>query len=81
MRCVDIGRKAFLGGLGRPNVDEKHHPDRGRTMKKMQLGIYLLLLSIWCLIFGISDDFALLCYISLFLMLSSIVSFFLGYRR
>lgn len=50
-------------------------------MKKMQLGIYLLLLSIWCLIFGISDDFALLCYISLFLMLSSIVSFFLGYRR
>ncbi len=48
-------------------------------MKKMLLGIFILLLSIWCLIFGISDNFAPLIYGSLILLILAIVEFFTGY--
>lgn len=49
-------------------------------MKKMMLGVFLLLLSVWCLIFGISDNFAPIIYISLFLLIASIIVFAIGYR-
>jgi len=48
-------------------------------MKKMLLGIFLLLLSIWCLIFGISDNFAPIIYGSLILLIVAIVEFIIGY--
>lgn len=49
-------------------------------MKKMMLGVFLLLLSLWCLVFGISDNFAPIIYISLFLLIASIIVFAVGYR-
>ena len=49
-------------------------------MKKMLLGIFLLLLSLWCLVYGILDNFAPIIYFSLFLLIASIVIFAIGYR-
>ena len=48
-------------------------------MKKMLLGIFLLLLGIWSLIFGVVDDVVLFCAIGVFLPIPAIVAFFLGF--
>lgn len=48
-------------------------------MKKMLLGIFLLLISIWCLCFGIADNFALILYASIILLFISILVFAIGY--
>ena len=47
-------------------------------MKKMLLGIFLLLISIWCLCFGIADNFAPILYASLILLIVSIFVFAIG---
>jgi len=49
-------------------------------MRKMMLGVFLLILSLWCLVFGISDNFAPIIYISLFLLIAAIIVFVVGYR-
>lgn len=48
-------------------------------MKKMLLAIFLLLISIWCLCFGVADNFAALLYASLILLIVSIFVFAIGY--
>jgi len=48
-------------------------------MKKMMLGIFLMLLSLWCLTFGTADHFAPLIYVSLALLVVSIFIFWVGY--
>ena len=51
----------------------------GRKMKKMMLGIFLLLLSSWGLVFGIADQFAPILYASILLLIASIIVFAVGY--
>lgn len=50
-------------------------------MKKMLLGLFLMLLSLWLLIWGIADDLALFCYISIFLLASGTITFILGFSQ
>ena len=48
-------------------------------MKKMLLGIFLLLLSIWSFAFGVVDDVVLFCAIGVFLPIPAIIAFVLGF--
>ena len=48
-------------------------------MKKMLLGIFLLLLSIWCLIFGKLDDLVILLFAGSLLPVVAIPVFFFGF--
>ena len=48
-------------------------------MKKMMLSIFLMLLSIWCLIFGIADNSDLFIIVAVALPIFAIFFFFSGY--
>ena len=48
-------------------------------MKKMMLSIFLMLLSIWCLIFGIADNADLFIIVAVALPIFAIFSFVTGY--
>ena len=48
-------------------------------MKKMLLGIFLLVLSIWCLVDGKLDDLTILLFVGSVLPILSIVCFFAGF--
>ena len=50
-------------------------------MKNMLLGIFLLLLAIWSLIFGVADNLAILCWIGIILPIPALISFILGYSE
>ena len=50
-------------------------------MKNMLLGIFLLLLAIWSLIFGISDNLPILCWIGLILPVPALIAFIMGYSE
>ena len=50
-------------------------------MKQMMLGLFLLLLSLWNLVFGWADQLALLCYISIALLFAGVLVFCLGYAN
>ena len=50
-------------------------------MKQMMLGLFLLLLSLWNLVFGWADQLALLCYISIALLFAGVIVFGLGYAK
>lgn len=50
-------------------------------MKQMMLGLFLLLLSVWSLIFGVADQWAFLCYVSIVLLLAGAAVFGLGYAK
>ena len=48
-------------------------------MKKMMLSIFLMLLSIWCLIFGIADNADLFIIVAVALPVFAIFFFVTGY--
>jgi len=48
-------------------------------MKKIHLGIFLMLLSIWCLIFGTLDDVTLFLFIGVYLPIVAVIIFIVGY--
>ena len=48
-------------------------------MKKMLSGIFLLLLAIWSLIYGVVDDFGIGCLIGVILPIAALISFAIGY--
>jgi di/tricarboxylate transporter len=48
-------------------------------MKKMLLGIFLLILSVWCYLFGVVDDLVLFSFIGVFLPIAAIVVFLIGF--
>jgi len=48
-------------------------------MKRMLLGIFLMLCSIWCLIFGAAANVSTLVVVSLVLALAALVSFIGGF--
>ena len=48
-------------------------------MKKMLLGIFLLLLSLWCLVYGKLDDLTVLLFVGTFLPLAAIAVFCAGF--
>ena len=48
-------------------------------MKRMLLGIFLLLLSIWCLIYGRMDDLTPLLFVGTFLPFAAIPVFLYGF--
>lgn len=48
-------------------------------MKNMLLGIFLLLLAIWSLIFGVTDDLAVFCFVGVILPIPALISFITGY--
>ena len=50
-------------------------------MKQMLLGIFLLVLSIWCVILGKLDDFTALLFIGVFLPVVAGVCFLLGFLK
>ena len=50
-------------------------------MKNMMMGLFLMLLSIWFLIFGAADHFAPFCWISIFLLLPAAGFFLAGYSK
>jgi len=49
-------------------------------MKKMLLGIFLLLLSIWCLVWGWATKTVFIIYAGLFLLVPAVISFIGGYH-
>ena len=48
-------------------------------MKKIHLGIFLMLLSIWCLIFGTLDNVTLFLFIGVYLPIVAIIVFLIGF--
>ena len=48
-------------------------------MKKMMLGLFLMLLSIWCLIFSIADNADLFIIVAVALPIFAIYFFITGY--
>jgi hypothetical protein len=50
-------------------------------MKKMLLGIFLLILSVWCYLFGVADDVGLFSFVGVFLPIAAIVVFSLDFLR
>lgn len=48
-------------------------------MKKMMLGLFFLLLSIWCLIFGVVDDAGLFSFVGVLLPIVAIIVFLIGF--
>ena len=48
-------------------------------MKKMLLGIFLLLLSLWCLVYGKLDDLTVLLFVGTVLPIPAIVFFCAGF--
>jgi len=48
-------------------------------MKKILLAIFLMLLSIWCLIFGTLDDVTLFLFIGVYLPIVAVIIFIVGY--
>ena len=48
-------------------------------MKKMLLGIFLLLLGIWSLIFGEVDDLGIVCFVGVVLPIPALIAFVAGY--
>ncbi len=48
-------------------------------MKKILLGIFLMLLSIWCLIFGSIDNWVPALFIGAYLPIVAIIVFLLGF--
>ncbi len=48
-------------------------------MKNMLMGIFLLILSVWCYIFGVADDVLLFSLLGVFLPIPAIIIFLLGF--
>ena len=48
-------------------------------MKKMLMGIFLLVLSVWCLIFGVVDDIAFFAALGVILPFPAIILTFYGF--
>ena len=48
-------------------------------MRKIHLGIFLMLLSIWCLIFGTLDNATLFLFIGAYLPIVAIIVFLVGF--
>jgi hypothetical protein len=48
-------------------------------MKKMLLGIFLLILSVWCYLFGVKEDVVLFYFIGMCLPVVAIVVFLVGF--
>lgn len=49
------------------------------SAKRMLLGIFLMLLSIWSSIFGVVDQVPLFSVIGVFLPIAAVICFFLGF--
>ena len=47
-------------------------------MKKIHLGIFLMLLSMWCLIFGSLDNWTPALFVGVYLPIAAIIVFLLG---
>jgi len=50
-----------------------------RNIKQMVLGIFLMLVSVWSLIFGVVDDIPLFSAVGVFLPVVAVICFFLGF--
>ena len=48
-------------------------------MKNMMMGLFLMLVSIWSLIFGVVDDLPLFCFIGVFGVIPAVIFFLVGY--
>ncbi|WP_458862446.1 hypothetical protein [Acidaminobacterium chupaoyuni] len=48
-------------------------------MKKMLMGIFLLILSVWCYNFGVVDDVVVFSFLGVFLPIPAIIIFLLGF--
>ena len=49
------------------------------NVKQMLLGIFLMLVSIWSLIFGVVDEVFLFSAVGVFLPIIAVICFFLGF--
>ena len=50
-------------------------------MKNMMMGLFLMLVSIWSMIFGIADNLPLFCAIGVFGVIPAAVFFLVGYFK
>jgi len=48
-------------------------------MKKIHLGIFLMLISVWCLIFGSLDNWTPALFVGVYLPIVAVIVFLIGF--